>query len=190
MNAFSNARLIEAKGMAVLGPFLDETAGRRLILLSKGPLARALQQTVGDAVFQLPNGRVWSVEIKIEQRETGNLFLESWSNRNLEDRDRQVAVGSNPGWLIKLRADLLFYYFLDCDKLFVFDLFKLKRWAFEEWRIVRFPERQQRSREQLNDTRGWCVPLSVLAREVGYRLIYPKQLALFPSSGGPWSLAS
>jgi hypothetical protein len=186
MGAFDNARLVEARGMAILGPFLDETADGRLVLLTKGPLARALQETVGDAIFQATDGRAWSVEIKVEQIHTGNLFLESWSNRNLEDRARHVAVGSNPGWLAKLRSDLLLYYFLDADRLYAFDLFKLKRWAFDEWAITKFPEKQQRSREQMNDTRGWCVPLVVLAREVGYRLVHPKQLSLLDGENSPW----
>lgn len=180
MNAFDSARLVEAEGLAILRPFLDERTNGRLIMLDKGPLARALQQTTGDAIFQCPKGRAWSVEIKTEEKHTGNLFLESWSNRNLDTSDAYSMFGSNPGWLFKLRADLLMYYFLDTDKLYVMDFLRLKRWAFGEWRIARFPERQQGRREQLNDSWGWCVPVDALARALGdrsFRVLNPKRLA-------------
>jgi hypothetical protein len=181
MNAFGNARLVEAKGMSALAPFLREQSNGALIVLEKGPLARALQETIGDCIFQMPEGRAWSVEIKVEEDDKyGNLFLETWSNRNLEHRDSHIARGSNPGWFLKCQADLLFYYFVMQDKLYVFDLFKLKRWAFREGRIysAEFKEKLQGKRLQQNDTWGRCVPIAILAREVGYRLLYPQQLPL------------
>ena len=186
MDAFGNARLVEAKGMAVLGPVLDERADGRLVLLEKGPLARALQETLGDGIFQSPTGRAWSVEIKVEAEERyGNLFLETWSNRNLEDRQSHITRGSNPGWMHHLRADLLLYYFLDTDRLYVLDLFRLQQWAFgskltgQPGGIYAYPEKPQGKRSQMNDTWGRCVPLSALAEKVGYRLFHPKQLSLF-----------
>jgi hypothetical protein len=179
MNAFGRTRLVEAKGIAILRPYLDAQADGRLVMLDKGPLARALQETTGDCIFQCPKGRAWSVEIKVEQEETGNLFLESWSNRNLYDASQHIALGSNPGWFFKLRADLLLYYFLDTDTLFVLDFLRLKRWAFLDWRIARYPERPQSKYPQPNDAFGWCVPVEVLERALGprhFRVLNPKKI--------------
>jgi hypothetical protein len=186
-NGFQGARAIEAKGMAVLEPFLMEKSDGRLVLLEKGPLARVLQESLGDGILQAgAGGRSWSVEIKVEQTDSPNLFLETWSNRNLESRESHIERGSTPGWMLKLRADLLLYYFLDSDRLYVFDLFRLQRWAFghkasaRDGQIYRFPEKLQGRWQQLNDTWGRCVPLTVLRDEVGYRLVNPRQLPLFP----------
>lgn len=193
MNAFKCASLVEAKGMAVLGPFLKERSDGRLVLLDKGPLARALQQeSFGDAILRAKDGSARSVEIKCEDRHTGNLFLETWSNKNLDSRDDYSRYGPNPGWLMTSRADLLFYYFLDVDRLYVIDMLKLKRWAFGHYqgkyqrggRISDFREEPQGKYVQANDTWGRLVPLEVLAREIpskegGYRLFYPKQLEFF-----------
>lgn len=191
MSGFTQSRKVETLGMAVLMPFLDEKSDGRLILLNKGPLARTLQETVGDCVLGLPADRPWFCEIKIEDRFTGNLFLETWSNRNLGDRVNHAMLGSNPGWLLKLKSDLLLYYFLSSDSLYVFDLFALKQWAFcapgmNEYagRIYDFREVSQGKYVQRNDTWGRLVPLAVLAREVGYRLIHPKQLALSFADAG------
>ena len=58
-----------------------------------------------------------SLEIEIERHWTGNLFLETWSNRILDGRDACYEHGSMPGWLVTSRADLLMVYFLDSDDL-------------------------------------------------------------------------
>lgn len=182
MSSFDNCRMVEAEGLAILGPYLDAKADGRLVMLDKGPLARALQETIGDCIFQGPEGRgrAWSVEIKTEEQHTGNLFLESWSNRNLENPTSHIARGSNPGWMFKNRADLLMCYFLDTDQLYVADFFKLKRWAFKDWQVTDYPERPHGKRPQFNDAWGWCVPVSVLKRELGersFRVLNPKKLA-------------
>lgn len=177
--SFDKCRMVEAEGLAILGPFLDAKADGRLVMLDKGPLARALQETTGDCIFQGPEGRAWSVEIKTEEQHTGNLFLESWSNRNLTEPASHISRGMNPGWMFKNRADLLMYYFLDTDQLYVMDFFKLKRWAFLYWAVVDYPERPHGKRVQLNDAWGWCVPVSVLKRELGdrsFRVLNPKKL--------------
>lgn len=171
MNGFDRARTVEARAMTRLLPFLEEQSGGRFVITDKGRLAPYLQQVVGDALFNSrKNGALFSVEIKAEQRHTGNLFLETWSNRNLECRDSHAMRGGNPGWLYKLRADLLFYYFLDADRLYVFDYFALKRWAFgsgpDAGRIWEYPERRQGAYEQANDTRGRLVPIADLREQL------------------------
>lgn len=194
MNAFDSARTIEAKGMAVLIRFLEERA-ERFVLVEKGPMARHLQEIAGDAMMNIipPPGhpdaganRFYSVEIKIEMRPTGNLFLETFSNKNLDDRYRHAAHGTNVGWMHKLRCDLLWYYFLESDELYVFDFYKLKRWFFggrgEAGAVNRFREVCQSKYSQLNDTHGRIVPLADLHREVGYTKLHPKQIELFEAA--------
>lgn len=177
MNAFARASSIETQGRSILEPFLLEKAGGRFVLFDKGPLAKALQETSGDGVFSIAGDREYFVELKIEREYTGNLFLETWSNRNLESRDNHARIGSNPGWLYKQVADLLLYYFLDADRLYCFDLFKLKRWAFRDRRLFSYPEKKQGRYDQLNDTWGRIVPVADLAVDPGYRLLHPKQLS-------------
>lgn len=175
MNAFKDASLVEARGMKILLPFLDEQAGRGLVLTSKGSLARRLQLVAGDVLYNDKNDRLWAVEIKCEEENKfGNLFLETWSNRNLEDKANHSYHGSNQGWLHHCRADLLLYYFLDSDELYIIDLFSLKRWAFgcanTPGRIYGFDEKPQAKRAQRNDTWGRCVPIAVLNRELGTKI--------------------
>lgn len=178
MNAFSNSRLVEARSLMILQPFLRERSqDGALVFIEKGPLAKSLQQTIGDAVMTDKNGGFRSVEIKAERENRhGNLFLEIWSNRNLEDRVSHAKVGSNPGWMIKLRADLLLYHFINNDELYVIDFFRLKRWAFRDRRIFSFPERGETQSSQRNDTWGRCVPIETLVREVGAKLFRPLEL--------------
>lgn len=186
MSSFEESRKVEARSLALLGPFLNETGGR-FVLADKGKLARFLQETCGDLFLNDRIGRLWGVELKAEGRWTGNLFLETWSNRNLERVEDHAARGSNPGWLLKTRADLLFYHFLDADRLVVLNTFALQRWAFRRasakrseqasripagelaGRLYDFPERRQNKYEQLNDTWGRLVPVSVLHEEMEVR---------------------
>lgn len=166
----------------MLGPYLDELNDERVVLTSKGTLAKWLQETAGDVMVNTPDGRLWTVELKTERKWTGNLFLETWSNRNLNVKADHAMYGSNPGWLAKLRADLLLYYFLDADILISLDLFELKRWAFgylENSEHVagnlyrcngsgeqEFRERPQGVYRQANDTWGRLVPVRTLQTEM------------------------
>ena len=169
--------------MAILLPYLDNETGGRVVMTSKGVLARFLQITVGDALLNDRAGAVWSVEIKAEERHTGNLFLETWSNKNLNEKPSYALRGSTMGWLFSCRADLLHYYFLDTDDLYVIPLFRLKRWAFgankSAGRIYDFPEVGQAKYSQLNDTHGRLVPIETIRQEVGLKHLKVRQLALF-----------
>ena len=183
MNAFETARMVEAAAMARLAPFLRERTDGQYIILDKGPLAAALQLTTGDMIVRTVEGAVASIEFKVEKRWTGNLFLEEWSNRNLNDRGSHTARGSKPGWMVHLGADFLFYYFDDVDRLYVFNFFALKRWAFGfndngrliEGNIHRYPLCQQSKYIQLNDTLGRIVPIADLERDVGFKLFHPRE---------------
>ncbi len=118
-----------------------------------------LQSTVGDFLINSRDGRVLGIELKTERREhTGNLFLETWSNKS---RGRR-------GWLYTLDADFLWYLFLDTKNHYVISFPKLKQWALADGHLTRFPERAQKKYTQMNDAYGRCVPIRVIEREVGF----------------------
>lgn len=187
MNAFCMASNVEIFGMAVLMPYLEEKAHRgRIVKTAKGALARFLQETIGDVVFNTDDETICCAEIKVEKKWTGNLFLETWSNRNLEKKESHAMRGSNPGWLAKTQADVLLYYFLDTDDLIALPVFTLKRWAFvlsrrngHAGRIWDFEEKKQGKYDQLNDTWGRIVPVSVLEKEANAKRLSVLQLELF-----------
>ena len=183
MTSFDKTRVIEAQSLAILMPYLLEQSNGRLVVTDKGHLARFLQDTVGDVMLNMPDGKLWSVELKAELKNPhGNFFFETWSNRNLEDRASHALRGSNVGWLAKLRADLLFYHFINDDDLYIFDFFKLKQWAFgangQPGRLYGYQEKRQSKYPQPNDTWGRCAKISEVCRELKPRLIHPRQLTL------------
>lgn len=188
MNSFNQSRKVETESLAILLPFLEERF-ERLVFTGKGRLAKRLQETVGDVLTNDQAGRIWSIELKAERQHTGNLFLETWSNRNLSNRQDWFDHGSNVGWLYKMCCDLFFYHFLDADRLYVIDVFSLKRWAFSAssnrpdltGRLFDFRERPQGKYQQLNDTHGRLVPVQVLFKELPpgrIKCVNPLQLSM------------
>lgn len=183
MNAFQSAQMVEATALTRLRPYIIEKAEGRFVETNKGALAPFLQEVVGDIVMNDRNGRTLCIELKAEEDDRhGNFFLETWSNKNLNSRESHAMRGSNPGWMLKLRADLLFYYFIGPDRLYILPLFKLQQWAFgkqgEKGAIYGYPERPQSKRDQLNDTHGRCVPIRDVLNHVGGKLVHPLQLEL------------
>jgi hypothetical protein len=185
MNAFTQTSAVEQKGLALLLPFLEARAfNGQIVNLRKGTLAQTLQASFGDVMMNTDPDpdTVVAVEIKIEQRWTGNLFLETWSNRNLDDKASHAARGCSPGWVISTRADLLAFYFLDTDDLVAVPTFRLKRWAFgsgPDGGLYAFPEKQQRRYQQPNDSWGRVVPIDVIAQEVGAKRMNVRQMSLW-----------
>lgn len=172
--AFDESKRVEAEAFAILRPYLSERADGRLVVTSKGTLSRWLQESVGDVLVNIGDDeKLFAIELKAERRHTGNLFLETWSNKNLNTRNSHAERGGNPGWMWKIRADILLYYFLDTDLLYSIDVLHLKRWAFGymregervDGRLYDFEEKLVRC-DQLNDTWGRCVPISVLLSEM------------------------
>lgn len=119
-----------------------------------------IQKFEGD-VLVLRGKSAKYVEFKCEEENKhGNLFIETWSNLSRENR----------GWYYKCQASWLWYYFIDDDELYCVEMDKLRRWGTAPGRsgdchLFDFPERQQRKREQKNDTWGRCVPIETLSRE-------------------------
>ena len=150
--------------------------------------ARTPQRSFGDFFINIDADTVRLLEVKIERHWTGNLFLETWSNLNLEDREAHAEHGSTPGWMVTSRADLLLFYFLDTDDLVTVPLLRLKRWAFgsgTEGGIYAWPEKRQGRFEQRNDSWGRCVPVEHLAAAVGAKRTHVRQLSLLPTVTAP-----
>jgi hypothetical protein len=171
MNAMRACQAIEAKANKVLLPYLLEQSDGRLVMTNKGTLARWLQESVGDVVLEC-NERMFGVELKAEQKHTGNLFLEVWSNRNLDNRASHAERGSNVGWMMKSKADLLLYYFIDADILYSLDLLSVQRWLFGykkrmgAWCSGALREAVQTKSDQPNDTWGVLAPIDRLCDEL------------------------
>lgn len=158
MNAFDTARGVEQRSMAILRPWIQTRAfNGQFVVTTKGPLARELQLTVGDALYNSDAETVYSLEIKAEEtNQHGNFFLETWSNLSRW----------TPGWMLTVQSDLLLYHFIGPDELYIVPLKKLKHWAFTERNIYRFPERRQGKYTQLNDTWGRCVPIDEVMKGI------------------------
>jgi hypothetical protein len=188
MSGFSLATDVETRALEIIRPFAKTFSYNGMIVCPKdGAVGIALQKQFGDLFIQETETKLTSIELKAEEEFTGNLFLETWSNRNLESKLSHAERGSEVGWLYKSRADVLFYYFLNTDHLFVCDMFSLQKWAFgtrgakKEARIFSFPEKPQGKYSQLNDTWGRCVKIEVLQRELARTTTYyPRQMMEAP----------
>lgn len=171
----------------ILRPWLAARADDgRWVVTDKGRLARIFQEKYGDVVMNR-RGQLVTIELKAEQRQTGNLFLEDWSNRPV-----------NPGWMYKLDTDFLLYHFLDADWLGIIPFPALRQWAFEEpsmqraadgrhrcGRLYDFASRPQASYDQLNQTWGRIVPVEVIREEVGLQVVNPRaEMAPTPLDAG------
>lgn len=139
----------------------------RIVRTDKGRLSLSLQTTVGDLLYNSNRLTIMSIEVKTEARWTGNFFFETWSNA-CPGRER-------PGWMKTLDADWLFYYFWEVDALYVCDFQKLKTWAFKTDRLRHFPEKAfgNGNGQQLNNTLGVVVPVSVLQAELNLHEFHP-----------------
>lgn len=180
MSAFSDARKFEDLAFLDIVPFLEsraesvidtntvegtvftpggmhinETGDGRLSKIGK--LSKELQTNVGDFLVKYSDSETHTIEVKAEESCLyGNIFIETWSNR----------THRTPGWICKLTCSRLFYFFCEERWLLSFDFERLRFWAFREGRMYDFKEKCQKKRNQLNDTWGHCVPVSVLVSEV------------------------
>jgi hypothetical protein len=200
LRRYEDCRRIEAIGIKMAERFL-ERHGAQFVLVHGGQTAKFLQQIAGDIIAKLPRNtnRYWAIEVKTERsKRWGNIFLEWFSNRNLEDRASHGYRGSKMGWFAELRSDLLWYQFIDEQEIHVFDLFALQRWAL--WTsptdkndrspaLFGYPLKPEGLTDQKNDTWGFCVKLEHIATVpakdgtmVPYKIFRPDQYELFERS--------
>jgi uncharacterized membrane protein len=88
-----------------------------------------------------------NLEVKAEIRETGNLYIEKWSNLEAH----------RPGWFWTLKCNLLFYHFLDTGNCYIIRFDRLQKFDF-----FNYPEREQRKHAQSHATYGYLVPVADL----------------------------
>lgn len=153
VDAYEDCCVIEDRGLKKLLPLLSlKDFKGRFVLVSRNSngCSQLIQKTCGDLIVNLESGESIVVEIKTEQENRyKNFFLETWSNRKRFTR----------GWMFHCESDVLWYFFQDTEELFSIHLPTLKRWAFIDGNIYRYPEKEQQTREQKNDTWGRCVPI-------------------------------
>lgn len=116
-------------------------------------------------------GKSANLECKSEYKETGNLFIESWSNR----------TAGRPGWLFNLtECDILLYHFLEPDGA----LYTVKFSRLREFDFSRYREVPQSRYLQANDTWGYLVPVNDLreGRVITQKESVPLGMAQFRAS--------
>jgi hypothetical protein len=187
MSTIRDSREVERLGRELMRPFIEEMSGGRYVRADHGVLAEYIQQ-LGDVLLQAPRDLL-SLEEKAERRHTGNLFMETWSNRTIDLRG-YVHYGDKAGWLVTTRALLLAYVFLDKSLLCLGPLPETKRFLLDPVyddrgqqhppRIWNFPQREQGECEQLNHTHGHLVPIGYLVKHCHFQCFRIDQQTMFP----------
>jgi hypothetical protein len=125
-----------------------------------------MQRTCGDFIGTLSDGITRNIEVKAERRHTGNLFIETWSNRCVETELRR------DGWIFTLHANWFLYVFLDREVTYLMDFPKLKEWCQIEGNMYRYPEKPAAASldgTQRNMSIGHPVPIAAMREPVGIR---------------------
>lgn len=122
-----------------------------------------------DAVGKRKNkDEVSAIDFKIEEKNpfktedySGNLFIESWSNRKIYRR----------GWFYTSKADLIDYCFIEDKISYLFQLDELRDWLICENAIKTFIEVEQNKYEQNNDTWGYLVSIDKLIENIKCKIL-------------------
>lgn len=142
---YQTALQTELEGSTIIADFIRLRTGNQPLAITD----REQQKTIGDFLIASQAGS-YSLELKVERKFTGNLFIESWSNREW----------GNPGWLFTSKANRIAFYFLDQDILITVDLHSLRSWLLNKANpaIDKFTEVAIKA-DQRNDTRGYVIPI-------------------------------
>jgi hypothetical protein len=161
MNSFIACQKIENMGYELVKPYLRTQFDEFVYVNTeeRNELVLAFQQNFGDLIVKKGKA-IYFIDIKTENEDKyGNLFLETWSNKKR----------NTPGWFVPdvgVKADFVYYIFLKQKILYVLDLPKLRKWAFNDKNLERYPEKMQNKYDQLNDTWGRCVKINDLIKEL------------------------
>ena len=154
MTAFDVASRVEAEAMLDLLPYAQSLSVQ--LIETKGQLF--VQKHYGDFIARSKRGGVKLVEVKAERENIhGNLFIEHWSNRSR----------STLGWMHTSEADQLWYYFVKSRELYFVEFDVLRNWGIKDGNLFDCQSKRQNKYDQLNDTWGWCVPITRLKSELG-----------------------
>ena len=108
------------------------------------------QKNYGDFYWSF-GGCTYSVDVKTEESDKyGNFFFEYWSNRKYKTL----------GWGPISKMSILAYLFIEDNKLYLINFQNFKIWAYEQENIFDFTLKPQWKYSQLNDSWGYCVPIS------------------------------
>lgn len=113
--------------------------------------------------YQITRGsKTLNIELKAEQRTTGNLFIEEFSNYAPGEYASDGTPRTTLGWFLTLRAHLVIYHFVDTGKVYKIDLKELQ--AHSELLYMTGARKQCQACDdgQMNQTIGWCVPIKML----------------------------
>ena len=140
---------VEQQGTRIVSSYIRHVTGNPPMSITE----KSLQTTIGDFVCQFAKLGITSMELKTERRYTGNLFVETWQNREW----------GTPGWLHTSRASLLWTYYIDADLLVGVSLPSLRQWLLSRPNSHIDSYRQvQIDKDQKNDTVGVLVPIEHL----------------------------
>ena len=119
-------RAVEREGRTLFERYLKSLGWLYEFIDADEPDGLALQMRGVDYILDGPSVKGIELELKTEQKFTGNLFLESWAD----------AWNAEPGWLLTINPDILACLFLDVNKLFLMNFADLKGWYFGSGRFV------------------------------------------------------
>lgn len=138
----------ERHGLQTVISLLAHRTGRQPIPI----LDKNQQKLIGDLVVATDRGTT-SIEVKIEEKFTGNLFIEEFSNREF----------GTVGWLHTCQAQAIVFYFRDADILIGMRLGSLKHWLLNQIDGKLDSYKQVRVKQSgKNDTHGRIVPIADL----------------------------
>lgn len=121
-----------------------------------GPGGLDLQMRGVDYILSGPEVENIEVELKTEQRFTGNFFLETWAD----------AWNAQPGWLMTINPDVLAYQFLDVGRLYLMNFRDLKGWYFGSGRFVSGKRVKVSAHPTGRYTVGHIIPIEEIADNV------------------------
>ncbi len=153
----------ERHGLAIVSDYLKHKTGNKPIPITD----KNQQKLIGDLVVATDRGTT-SIEAKIEEKFTGNIFAEEWANREW----------GGVGWLHTCQAQAIVFYFRDADVLVGMNLASLKHWLLNQDDGVIDRYRQVRVKKSgPNDTHGRIIPIDDIraARLDGYWEAQPNQ---------------
>ena len=136
---YKTCQELEAKSIKRLLPMISNRFDEIEPIESK-----LAQRYLGD-YLAVKNDKAYILEFKAEEKHTGNLFIEIWSNE-----------GVNQGWFRKCRADYIIYHFLDNGKVYLIDLPEFKKQLIES----NHRQVKQAKHDQKNVSVGLLVPVS------------------------------
>ena len=136
MNSFKACSLVEADSFKYVVPLLQSWG----TVTQFGP-----NDPRGDFLVVKKGGSKFSIEVKAEDKHTGNLFIEEWSNR----------TSKRLGWLNTLTTDFLIYGFLDNETFYCMRFETLKTWMDKNRHTMTLTEQTQHYQD--NDTWGYLV---------------------------------